>query len=341
MAGFLAFVMLSSVLAEEAPVEIFIEAGGLGGRAVRRVIGPGGGPPVSTRPQAPGAGETADEPDLVADGKYVVVRFADGSALKLELQQEKYDVTTPYGKLTIPASDLRLVELAPRVSEEIAKQIEEAVANLASPQFEIREKATADLLKIGPLGYPVLLRFAKPKDLEVAARMDDIVEKVRAKLPDGQEEPRQWDVIHTAHSRISGRLEVNAVKAESPQFGQVDLKLSLVRDLHFPGQVDDVDLSKLQAAPANLYDKANQIGKTFAFKVTGNASGTVYGSDVYTLDSSLATAAVHAGVVKHGQTGVIRVKIIESPDSFTATTRNGVTSYAWTRYPAAYKVMKR
>jgi len=29
---------------------------------------------------------------------------------------------------------------------------------------------------------------------------------------------------------------------------------------------------KLLPAPANLYDKANQIGKTFAFKVTGNAS---------------------------------------------------------------------
>jgi hypothetical protein len=319
-------------------IEIFIEGGGPagGGRVIRRVAG------TSPAPQAPGSqsAEADDDLALTSDGKHVSVRFADGSTLKLDLKQETYDVVTPYGKLSIPAKDLRLVELAPRVPEEIAKQIEEAVANLGSPQFEIREKAAADLLKVGPLGYPVLLRFADQKDLEVAARMEDILDKVRSKLPDDQSEPRKWDVIHTPHSRISGRLDVNSLKAESPQFGEVNLRLADVRDMYFPGEVEASDLSKLEVAPPNLYDKANQIGKTFTFKVTG-AAGSVYGTDVYTLDSSLAAAAVHAGVVKMGATGILRVRIIESPEAFVSSTRNGITSSAWGRYSAAYKVLKR
>jgi hypothetical protein len=330
----ISFAALST--AEE--IEIFIEGGGPGG--IRRVIRPG-----SLGPAAPAAAQAADAEDdlaLLSDGKHVSVRFVDGSALKLDLKQENYDVVTPYGKLTIPAKELRLIELAPRVPDEIAKQIEEAVANLGSPQFEIREKAAADLIKIGPLGYPVLLQFASPKDLEVAARMEDILDKVRSKLPDNQAEPRRWDVVHTSHSRISGHVDLKTVQAQSAQFGDVNLRLADVRDLYFPGDIDDAEIGKVEPAPQNLYDKANQIGKTFAFKVTGNASGgSVYGTDVYTLDSSLAAVAVHAGVVKNGATGVIRVKIIESPETFVSTTRNGVSSYPWGRYSAAYKVLKR
>lgn len=330
-----AFLAYSGVtFAEE--IEIFIEGGGPvgGGRVVRRVAGTPPAPPGSQ------SADAEDELALASDGKHVSVRFADGSTLRLDLKQESYDVVTPYGKLSIPAKELRLVELAPRVPEEVAKQLEEAVANLGSPQFEIREKAAADLIKIGPLGYPVLLQFANPKDLEVAARMEDILDKVRAKLPDEQAEPRKWDVIHTPHSRISGRLDVNSLKAESPQFGEVNLRLADVRDMYFPGEIEATDLSKLEVAPANLYDKGNQIGKTFTFKVTG-AAGSVYGTDVYTLDSSLAAAAVHAGVVKMGATGILRVKIIESPEAFLSSTRNGITSSAWGRYSAAYKVLKR
>jgi hypothetical protein len=335
-----AFVLTNlSVFSWAEEIEIFIEGGG------RRLIGAvpagfGPGAPGSG-PATPAAAQTEEDPLLASDGKNVNVRFGDGSILKLDLKQETYNIVTPYGKLVVPAKELRLVELAPRVPEEIAKQIEEAVANLGSPQFEIREKAAADLVKIGPLGYPVLLKLAHPKDLEVAARMEEVLDKVRAKLPDSQSEPREWDTIHTIHSRFAGQLEANTVKAVSAQFGEVNLKLADVRDLYFPGEIEEGDFGKVVPAPYNLSDKANQIGKTFAFKVTGNASGSVYGTDVYTLDSSLATAAVHAGVVKNGATGVIRVKIIESPESFVSSARNGVTSYPWTRYSAAYKVIKR
>ncbi len=75
-------------------------------------------------------------------------------------------------------------------------------------------------------------------------------------------------------------------------------------------------------------------GRVLFFRVTGAASGSLYGTDVYTSDSSLATAAVHAGVLKVEQTGVVRVTTIPSHVGFVSSTRNGITSSAWGSHPA-------
>ena len=70
-------------------------------------------------------------------------------------------------------------------------------------------------------------------------------------------------------------------------------------------------------------------------------TGRVWGSDSYTLDSSLATAAVHAGLVKDGQTGTVTVEILASPEEYSGTTANGVTTDSYSYWPAgAFKFVK-
>jgi len=46
-----------------------------------------------------------------------------------------------------------------------------------------------------------------------------------------------------------------------------------------------------------------ETGKTLYFEVVGSGQGTVWGSDFYTADSHLATAAVHAGALEQGEQG--------------------------------------
>ena len=41
---------------------------------------------------------------------------------------------------------------------------------------------------------------------------------------------------------------------------------------------------------------------TLVCEVTGSSQGTVWGTDLYTDDSSIPAAAVHAGVLKDGET---------------------------------------
>lgn len=65
--------------------------------------------------------------------------------------------------------------------------------------------------------------------------------------------------------------------------------------------------------------------------VTGNTQGTVWGGDgVYTADSNIGTAAVHAGLIQSGETALIRVRIAGYRTGFAAGgVRNNVNGNPW------------
>lgn len=71
-------------------------------------------------------------------------------------------------------------------------------------------------------------------------------------------------------------------------------------------------------------------GKTYscACPVLGEPA-IVYGSDVYTADSSICTAAVHAGALQRSAAGSVTLQTIASPQVFKGATRNGIKSEAW------------
>ncbi len=90
--------------------------------------------------------------------------------------------------------------------------------------------------------------------------------------------------------------------------------------------------------PGNLTEYRDNAGETFRFQVTGNADQSVWGTDVYTDDSSLAAAAVHAGVLEDGEDGVVTVTILPGEDSYTGSDRNGVISMDYGSWAGSYKV---
>ncbi len=91
-------------------------------------------------------------------------------------------------------------------------------------------------------------------------------------------------------------------------------------------------------APARIQDLCDTPGTTYYFRVTGASDGSVWGTDVYTGDSSLALAAVHAGAVKPGETAVVRVTVLRPLNHYQGSVRNGVTSHDYGRYGTAYRV---
>lgn len=87
--------------------------------------------------------------------------------------------------------------------------------------------------------------------------------------------------------------------------------------------------------PGSLRFIPEDVGRTVYYQITGTDQGTAYGTDTYTTDCSLAVAAVHAGVVKIGETAIVCVTMLEKHPRFQGSTRNGVTSLDWDyRYPA-------
>jgi hypothetical protein len=91
-------------------------------------------------------------------------------------------------------------------------------------------------------------------------------------------------------------------------------------------------------APPNMVALGDQIAATFYFRVIGETTGTVWGTDVYTGDSSVATAAVHAGLVRPGETAVVKITVEQPLGQYQGSVRNGVTSRDYGQYGTAYRL---
>jgi hypothetical protein len=65
---------------------------------------------------------------------------------------------------------------------------------------------------------------------------------------------------------------------------------------------------------------------------------TVWGSNPYTADSSICTAAVHAGRITTAGGGDVVIVVRPGQSSYEGSTRNGVTTNSWGDYRLSYLV---
>ncbi len=292
---------------------------------------------------------TAAPPQLSANvtgptGPEIDVRFIDGSTLKVKLLDETVDLVTKHGTLKIATTDIKKIDFATRIPADVSEKIRVAVLALGSPEHAVRVKAAADLKGFGPRAYAAILKASQHEDPEVAQRAEDLLDHLRAKYSEAQLEVREKDVVHTDDSKIAGHLSIPHFRIGTFQFGELKLRIADARSFGDAPDEDDLLAANAQPAPAYMVTYANQFGKTHTFKLVGGLpnTGTVWGTDQYTLDSSLAIAAVHAGILKPGETGVVRVTIVQSPQAFLSTVRNGIQSHPYGVYTGgAYEFVKR
>lgn len=61
----------------------------------------------------------------------------------------------------------------------------------------------------------------------------------------------------------------------------------------------------------------------------GCSNAAVWGTDTYTTDSSICTAALHAGAISADKGGAVKVSVVKSLPSYKGSERNGVTTRDW------------
>jgi hypothetical protein len=93
------------------------------------------------------------------------------------------------------------------------------------------------------------------------------------------------------------------------------------------------------ADPGNLKAYREMQGQEFQFEITGASMGAVWGTDIYTDDSPLSLAAVHAGVVEPGQRAIVTVKILPGQVNYTSSRQNGVLSRSQGKSPGSYQIL--
>ncbi|HQG98057.1 MAG TPA: LCCL domain-containing protein, partial [Thermotogota bacterium] len=76
------------------------------------------------------------------------------------------------------------------------------------------------------------------------------------------------------------------------------------------------------------------------FSVTGSDWGSVWGSGVYTDDSTLAMVCVHAGLLRIGETGLIEVTLLPGLEEYEGSTQNGITSQSYGSWQWSYSVTR-
>lgn len=102
-------------------------------------------------------------------------------------------------------------------------------------------------------------------------------------------------------------------------------------------------VAQAPAAPQESSDVGllrGQNNVAFYRKVTGTTQGNIWGGAgrVYTDDSLLATAAVHAGVLKEGETAVVQFTVLPGQKSYPSLTRHGVSSSSWQSWGGSYRI---
>jgi hypothetical protein len=111
----------------------------------------------------------------------------------------------------------------------------------------------------------------------------------------------------------------------------------LITYFHERGKFSDAHLEEfVKKGFWGLYNSGDlrsletRIGEAFFFQVTGETHGALWGTDIYTSDSSLGFACVHAGVLKPGESGVVKVTMVTPLAIFQGSSQNGVVSHSWT-----------
>ena len=222
------------------------------------------------------AQESPKKPPSALPPGSVEVRFTDGGYMRMTVAEEFLELTTPHGRLKIAVADIRRLDLATRVPESTQRQIEQAVADLSSPQYKVREKATTDLIALRDKAYPAVLKASQTTNAEVSKRAKDILEAIRAKVSADKLRVREKDVVYTSDSTIAGRLELPTLTATTHQFGSVQLKLSDAASIHFlaGGAEMEVKLDGRYALSTEVWLDTH-IDVSEATRLTINATGEI------------------------------------------------------------------
>jgi len=110
------------------------------------------------------------------------------------------------------------------------------------------------------------------------------------------------------------------------------------------GTASPASVSTARAAASGWTASARSLrgrnGSHFSFNCpAGGVAYAVWGTTVYTDDSSVCTAAVHAGRITLTRGGKVVIEIRAGRSSYQGSTRHGITSHSWGSWHGSFVVV--
>jgi hypothetical protein len=90
------------------------------------------------------------------------------------------------------------------------------------------------------------------------------------------------------------------------------------------------DESALEAWQRTAGPYRGRLGEQFEFECDpGGEAASIWGTNVYTDDSSVCTAAVHQGLIGFDEGGTVTIEVVDGQDEYVGSEANGVTSRSY------------
>lgn len=173
-------------------------------------------------------------------------------------------------------------------------------------------------------------RAEPPADAKkLLADLDKDVKAIEAKA--------RKELLERQEKAVKQLEELQAGYAKAGKKGDAEAVGKAVKQLKEENAILALGASVL-ADPGTLTGFRGKDNEVFYIRVVGATDGQVWGSDVYTDDSHLATAAVHAGLVKSGEMAIVKVTILPGQGAYTGGTANDVTTDGWDQWDGSFKL---
>lgn len=186
-----------------------------------------------------------------------------------------------------------------------------------------------------------VLSFAAAASAEPLSRPSDLPAEAIAALE--QYEAESDALMRRAEAALREKRErliehLQAIQDRHTRAADLDAAVAVRDRIRALRAVDGGRLSakSMIPAPVNMSSYHDRVGESFEFVVCGSANGSVWGSDVYTYDSEIATAAVHCGALRVGESALLRITMCPPLRKYVGSVRFGVSSYDWDNSSGTY-----
>lgn len=161
--------------------------------------------------------------------------------------------------------------------------------------------------------------------------------------------PPEAEKVVAAYEKSASAIREKAEKETQPHLDKAIAALQALQDTYCQQKKLDEALAireRIRALrgilpdPGALSVQPSDIGRTLLYEVTGSTTGSVWGTEVYTSDTHLGAAAVHQGLLKPGEKGVLKVKVINGQQQYLGSVKNGVTSQSYGEWTVSFTMSR-
>lgn len=282
--------------------------------------------PEAKEKEAPSPEKEKAAPEPPKPPPLPVLRLRDQTRLAGEVDIQALHVTTAYGSLVIPVSDVLRVRFAMGKKSSVDDKVDEYIQGLGSDEFDTREQAMEKLREIGLPALEKLRKAAASDDPEVKARAEKLVSELEEISEEDEEDEDlalqkpltgNEDEVVTVKFTVRGRVEETRFTLKT-RWGQLELTRDDVVSIQFrmpDRQVTKVTVPGTAFAAANKWVKSDvevAEGQKIKIRATGTLNLENYGQTT----GPEGTTSIGGNQFQNFPTGSLIARIGEKGEPF-------------------------